>query len=99
MRKQTLTGLCFLIALALMYGVSFLIRSFGFEVNLGPVSHIFYAALLTPLLAMALARLNRPLLAWRKTRGRDIEEEQKHEIEGSDIISLWPGTTHDGKAS
>jgi hypothetical protein len=99
MRKQTLTGLCFIIALAMMYGFSFLMRSFGYEANLGPVSHIFYAALLTPLMLVAFTRLNRPLLAWRKTRGRDIEEEQRHEIEGSDIISLWPGTTHDGKAS
>ena len=60
----------------------------AFPVDLGPVSHIFYSALLTPLLLIPLARLNRPLLAWRKKRGRDIEEEEKHEIAGSDIISL-----------
>jgi hypothetical protein len=41
--------------------------------------------------------LNRPLLAWRKERGRDIEEEEKHEIVESDIISLRPRRSDDGK--
>jgi hypothetical protein len=99
LRKQTLAGLCFLLTLTMAYGLSFLVRRFGISVDLGPVSHIVYSAILTPLLLIPLARLNRPLLAWRKKRGRDIEEEEKHEIAGSDIISLWPKPSDDGKPS
>jgi hypothetical protein len=43
---------------------------------------------LTPLLMIPLIPLNRKLLAWRKQRGRDIEEEQRFEIDGTDFISL-----------
>ncbi len=45
---------------------------------------------LMPLLSAALTLLNKRLLAWRKARGRDIEDEQKYEIEEADIISLRP---------
>ena len=45
---------------------------------------------LMPLLSVALTPLNQRLLAWRKARGRDIEDEQKYEFEEADIISLRP---------
>jgi hypothetical protein len=43
-----------------------------------------------PLLLIPLSKLNRYLLDWRKAGGRDIEDEERYEIEGSDIISLRP---------
>jgi hypothetical protein len=43
---------------------------------------------LAPLLTILLAPVNRKLLAWRKERGRDIEEEEQFEIDGTDFISL-----------
>ena len=45
---------------------------------------------LMPLLVVALTPLNKRLLAWRKARGRDIEEEEKYEREGAGIISIRP---------
>jgi hypothetical protein len=44
------------------------------------------------LLSVAMAPLNKRLLAWRKARGRDLKEEARYEIEEADIISLRPQT-------
>lgn len=43
---------------------------------------------MAPLLMIPLTPLNRKLLAWRKQRGRDVEEEEQFEIDGTDFISL-----------
>jgi hypothetical protein len=99
MRKKTLAGLSFLLSFVIVYGLNFLARSNGFWVPFsGIVSHLVASLILAPILLIPLARLNRPLLAWRKERGRDIEEEEKHEIVESDIISLRP-RSDDGKPS
>lgn len=98
MRKQTLAGLCFLLSFVIVYGLNFLARSSGLWVPFGGlVSHLVASLILAPILLIPLARLNRPLLAWRKKRGRDIEEEEKHEIVESDIISLRPMRSDDRK--
>jgi hypothetical protein len=52
---------------------------------------------LMPLLSVALTPLNQRLLAWRKARGRDIEDEQKYEFEEADIISLRPRPEEQGQ--
>jgi hypothetical protein len=46
--------------------------------------------ILMPLFSIALAPVNKRLRGWRKARGRDIEEEERYEIEEADIISLRP---------
>ncbi len=99
MRKRTLTGLSFLLSFGIVYGLTFLARSNGFWVPFsGLISYIVASLILAPILLIPLARLNRPLLAWRKERGRDIEEEEKHEIGESDIISLRPRRPDNGKS-
>jgi len=40
-------------------------------------------------------RANQFVLAWRKSRGRDIEEEEKYEFDEADIISLRPRQSHE----
>jgi hypothetical protein len=52
-------------------------------------SHFFISFILSPLLMVPMTKLNRHLLEWRKSRGRDIEEEEKYETE-SGMISLRP---------
>jgi hypothetical protein len=100
MRKRTLAVLSFLLSLPIVYGINFLARSNGLWVPFpGFASHLVAALVLAPLLLIPLARMNRPLLAWRKKRGRDIEEEEKHEIEETDMISLRPRRSDDGKPS
>jgi hypothetical protein len=100
MRKTTLTGFSVLLSLVIVYGLSFFAVSNGLWVPFdGLVTHLVASLALAPLLLIPLARLNRLLLAWRKQRGRDIEEEEKHEILESDIISLRPRRSDDGKPS
>jgi hypothetical protein len=96
MRKKTITGLSLLCAMAIVYGLSWFARSQGIPAPFsGFVSHAVGSLILSPVLALVLTRLNRPLLKWRKTRGRDIEEEEKHEIGDSDVISLRLGLSDD----
>ena len=100
MRKRTLAGLCFFLSFVIVYGLNYLAGLYGVRVPfMGLVSHIVASLVLAPILLILLVRLNRPLLAWRKRRGRDIEEEEKHEILESDIISLRPRHSDDGKLS
>jgi hypothetical protein len=85
MRKKTLAGVCSLLAFGLVFGLGFV----GIRVPFG-LSPFVVFLILVPLLMVPLAFLNRYLLAWRKTRGRDIEEEENYEIGSSDFISLRP---------
>jgi hypothetical protein len=91
MRKKTIAGISFLISVACVYGAGFLARSQGVQLPFaGVVSHLVAALVLTPVVVLVLTRLNRPLLVWRKTRGRDIELEERYEIGDLDFISLRP---------
>ena len=83
MRKSTLIGLSALLAYAIVFGLLFA----GIRIPFG-LSHVFGGLLLTPLLLVLLTPVNKYLLAWRKARGRDIEEEEKYEHDG--VISLRP---------
>jgi len=85
MRKQTLALVSALVAYAIVFAASFA----GLSLPLG-LSPLFAGLFLTPVLAVLLTPVNKRLLAWRKGRGRDIEEEERHEDEGSGIISLRP---------
>jgi len=85
MRKKTLAGLCSILAFGVLFGLRFA----GVRVPFG-LGAFVALLILMPLLVVALTPLNKRLLAWRKARGRDIEEEEKYEHEGAGIISIRP---------
>jgi hypothetical protein len=85
MTERTLAALCSLLALVIVLAMGFLHIKTPHNI---PFFVIFLV--LMPLLSVALTPLNKRLLAWRKTRGRELEEEKKYEIEEDDIIRLGP---------
>jgi predicted lipid-binding transport protein (Tim44 family) len=87
MRKKTLAGLASMLAFGLLFGLRFV----GIKVPF-TLAGFFVFLLLVPLLIIPLTLLNKRVLAWRKARGRDIEEEEKCEREASGITSLRPKT-------
>lgn len=96
MRKKTLAGVCFLLAIAIIYLSSWFASSQGIRLPLiGYVSPLIASFIIVPLLLIPLTALNQYVLAWRKARGRDIEEEEKHEFDEADIISLRPRQPHE----
>jgi hypothetical protein len=89
LRRQTLIGACFIIALLLANVLPSLARWVG--IHWPPmISPLFASFILTPVLLAVASKLNERLLAWRKVNGRDIEEEEKYENPDADIISLRP---------
>ena len=83
MRWKLLPGVSALISVSVLI----LLNLFHIRIPLGlPPFVIFWV--LGPLLMIPLTPLNRKLLAWRKQRGRAIEEEERYEIVGTDFISL-----------
>lgn len=96
MRKTTLATVSFLLSLIIVCGLNLLARSLGLP-PAGFIMLLIAASILSPIVVMALSKLNQPLLKWRKARGRDIELEEKHEIEGADIISIKPKEFDDRK--
>ena len=96
MRKKTLASVAVMLSIATVLLLKVLAAHYTFEFPFfGNVSPILAFILLGPLLLIALGVLNKYVLAWRKARGRDIEEEEKHEFEDSDIISLRPRQPHE----
>ena len=96
MRKQTLAGVCYLMSFVIVFGLRVLVHAL--DVNAPPlfyVSPYIASFILAPLLYIPLAKLNRRLLAWRKARGRDIEEEEKYENVSAGIISIKPAQSDD----
>ncbi|MDX6384969.1 MAG: hypothetical protein QOK48_2542 [Blastocatellia bacterium] len=85
MRKSTLAIVCSVLALLVMLAMGFFRIKTPHNI---PFFVIYIMAM--PLFNIALTPLNRRLLAWRKARGRDLEEEEKYEIEEAGIISLRP---------
>ena len=85
MRKRTLAGVCGLLAFAVAFGL----RIIGVSIPLA-LSPLVVGFILVPILAVPLTLLNKQLLAWRKARGRDIEDEERYENEDAGIISLRP---------
>jgi hypothetical protein len=100
MRKQTLASVCFILALAVVYLIESLAHSQGIRLPLiGYVTPLIASLIIVPLLLVPLTALNQYVLAWRKAKGRDIEEEEKHEFAESDIISLRPRQPHEQPSS
>jgi hypothetical protein len=96
MRKQTLAGICTFLSLGIVCLLASLARARGIHLPLvGYVSPLIASVIVVPLLLVPLTVLNQHLLAWRKARGRDIEEEEKYEFAESDIISLRPRQPHE----
>ena len=83
MRRKTLAAVCSILA----FGIVFALRFVGIKVPFG-LSLFIVFLVLVPLLMLPMAVLNKRLLAWRKIRGRDIEEEEKYENEDAGVISL-----------
>jgi len=83
MRKRTLAAVCSILSIVILLALSLS----GIRIPLGLFPFIVFLVLV-PLLMVPLTLLNKRLLAWRKARGRDIEEEEKYEIEDTDFISL-----------
>jgi hypothetical protein len=96
MRRKTLASVCFILSIVIVFLLRALARSQGIHLPLvGIVSPIVASFILVPLLIIPLTALNQYILAWRKARGRDIEEEEKHEFDDADIISLRPRQPHE----
>jgi hypothetical protein len=96
MRKRTLASVCFILSLAIVFLLKSLARAQGINLPLvGVVSPLIASFMLVPLLLIPLTAINQYILVWRKARGRDIEEEEKHEFEEADIISLRPRQSHE----
>ena len=78
MRKSTLASVCSVIALLIVLAMGF----FRVKTPHNIPFFVIYLVLM-PLLTVAMTLLNKRLLAWRKPRGRDLEEEARYEIEES----------------
>ena len=85
MRKRTLAAVCSVLALLIVLTMGV----FRVKTPHNIPFFVIYLVLM-PVLSVVLTPLNKRLVAWRKTRGRDIQDEERYEIEGTDIISLRP---------
>ncbi len=83
MRWKLLPGVSFSISVLILI----LLNLFHIRIPFG-LPPFLIVWVLAPLLMVPLTPLNRKLLAWRKQRGRDVEEEERFEIDGTDFISL-----------
>lgn len=96
MRKKTLFGICFVLALAIVFLLRWFAASQGIRLPLiGYVSPLIASFIIVPILLIPLTALNQYILQWRKAHGRDIETEEKHEFDEADIISLRPRQPHE----
>jgi hypothetical protein len=78
MRKTTLASVCSVLALLIVLAMGFLRVKTPHNIPF----FVIYLVLM-PLLSVAMTPLNKRLLAWRKARGRDLEDEARYEIEES----------------
>jgi hypothetical protein len=69
MRKSALASVCSVLALLIVLAMGF----FRVKTPHNIPFFVIYLVLM-PLLSVALTPLNKRLLAWRKARGRDLEE-------------------------
>lgn len=96
MRKKTLSSVCFILGLGIVFVFNTVARSQGIKLPfVGIVSPLIASFIVVPLLLVPLVAINQRILAWRKIHGRDIEEEEKHEFDDADIISLRPRQPHE----
>ena len=96
MRTKTLASVCVILSMAIVFAIKLFATSYGIRLPLvGYVSPLIASFILVPLLLIPLTALNQYILAWRKAHGRDIEEEEKHEFDDADIISLRRRQPHE----
>ena len=72
MRKRTLAAFCSVLALLIVLATGFFRVKTPHNI---PFFLIYVVSM--PLLSLGLTPLNKRLLAWRKARGRDIQDEEK----------------------
>ncbi|MDM7923500.1 MAG: hypothetical protein QUS14_14475 [Pyrinomonadaceae bacterium] len=91
MRKSTLTVVAYLIVFPAVYLLPAIAELSGFEgfPRWSFVTTGIASVLIAAVLATVLTPLNKRLLAWRKSRGRDFEEEERYES-ASAMIRLTP---------
>jgi len=80
MRRQTLAGICVFIGLAVGLGLSFTTLTLPFG-----LSTLALSLLVIPILLLVMTPLNERLLA---RRGRNLDDEERHELKDADMISL-----------
>jgi hypothetical protein len=96
MRRRTLAGVCFILAVAIVYLLRWVAASQGVRLPLiGYLSPLIASFIIVPLLLIPLSAINQRILAWRKAHGRDIQLEEKHEFDDAGIISLRPRQPHE----
>lgn len=93
MTGRTLAAVCSVLALVIVLAMGVLRVKTPHNIPF----FVIYLVLM-PLLMVLLTALNKKLLSWRKARGRDIEAEEKYEIEEADLISLRPRPEAQGKS-
>lgn len=91
MRKSTLTIIAYLIVFPVVYLLPAIAELSGLEgfPRWSFVTSGLASFLIAAVLATVLTPVNKRLLAWRKARGRDIEEEERYES-ASGMIRLTP---------
>ncbi|HKP69450.1 MAG TPA: hypothetical protein VJV05_09210 [Pyrinomonadaceae bacterium] len=91
MRQGTLLVVSFLIAFPLVYFGRELLASYGYSPTYlrQTGTGLFASFVLAPIISILLTPFNKKLLAWRKTHGRDIEEEESYETDHG-MIRLHP---------
>lgn len=91
MRQKTLHAILLILACAILAGLKWLESSHTIRLPaVGNVSPVIAAVIILPLVLIPVAALNQRILAWRKAHGKDIVEEERHEFDDADIISLRP---------
>lgn len=91
MRQSTLAVISFIIVFPFVYLLPYLAEASGlmefphWSFTAKGIASFICAGVMT----LILTPVNRRILAWRKTRGRDIEAEERHESEHG-MISLTP---------
>ena len=78
MKKRTLAAFCSVLALLIVLAMGFFRVKTPHNI---PFFLIYVVSM--PLLSLGLTPLNKRLLAWRKARGRDIQEEENCAIEAA----------------
>jgi hypothetical protein len=96
MRPNTLHVILLILACVILSGLKWLASSYTVHLPLiGNVSPVIAAVIVLPLVLVSVAAFNQWIIAWRKAHGKDIVEEQKHEFDDADIISLRPRQPHE----
>jgi hypothetical protein len=96
MRPKTLQAILLILVWAVLFGIDALASFYEIHLPLiGRISPLAAGVILLPVVVLIGALLNQRIIAWRKAHGKDIAEEQAHEFDDADIISLRPRQLHE----